>query len=81
MAQEGGVEAGGFNQVATLKDVHCWFANPNKKSEIFSVINEEMRKVALERGYIEMQMVHLTDIASLPLPCNDATTDEGTNSA
>lgn len=55
MAQEGGVE-----------DVYFSSMYPNKTSEIFSVNSEELRKVALERGYIEFHSVHLTDIASVP---------------
>jgi hypothetical protein len=66
-------------KVALFKDVH-FFTNPKDKTEVFSVINEEMRTVAKARGYIELNPSHYTDVTSLP-QIVATTEDEGTNSA
>jgi hypothetical protein len=67
-----------FQQVATFKENH-FFKNPYNSDETFSVINEEMRRLAVERGFVEYYPTHYTDKVSMPLKA--ATTDEGTNSA
>jgi hypothetical protein len=74
----GGPQTVVFNQVATFKDV-TFFTHPRDLSVVFSVINDEMRKLVMERGYVEIHPVHYTDISSLPRTV--ASTNESVDSA
>jgi hypothetical protein len=62
-----------------IMDGYHFFMNPHNTPEFFYVINEEMRQDMLERGFIEIHVEHLTDMASLQRYF--ATTDDGANSA